>query len=90
MKDLLADCADSGNTDMDCAVWGKWHMHIYFAKGTDRRVGSRFYHNNSPSGRPDKMLYRAGLLWSEGPMRNCVSLQEFVNGVMSEENLPAS
>lgn len=84
MKDILPDSPDYSGHDMECAIWGKWHMHLYFSRQDGRRIGSRFYHNNSPSSGPDKTLYRVGMLWSEGPMRNCVTLQEFVTATMTE------
>lgn len=80
--DTLPADSDTSQYAMDCAIYGKWHMHIYFDRNNGERRGSRFYHNNGPSSRPDKTLLRTSLLWSEGPMRHCVSLQEFVDGVL--------
>lgn len=70
---------DINGLDMDCAIHNKWHMHIYFRDG--ERIGSGCYSDNHLCD-PHPQLHEIGLLWSTGPMRNAVTLQEFVDGIL--------
>lgn len=72
------------NTTIHTAVCGHQKVTVYMTDEGYRR-GSQFYTLNDTPCTPDPIILEATFLWSEGPMRDSISLHDFLNKALNED-----